>query len=181
MNALFRLPSPPLARLGVAVLALVLLGGCAGRQWSDSLVAAVTPYRIDIVQGNALTREQVALVKPGMTRAQVRDLLGTPLVTDLFHASRWDYVFTIRRPGTEPQRRSVVVTFEGEGMKSIVAPELPSEREFVASISRFGEVKPRVLELTDEERKALPLPPKREAPAAEPMGPLREYPALEGS
>jgi outer membrane protein assembly factor BamE len=174
-------PIALVARAAAALAALSLLGGCAGRQWSDGLAAAFTPYRIDIVQGNVLTREQVALLKPGMTRSQVRDLLGTPLVTDLFHGSRWDYVFTIDRPGTPPQRRSVVVVFEGEGMKSIEAPELPSERDFVASISRRTDVKPRVLELTEEERKALPLPPKREVPAAEPMGPQRDYPPLEAS
>jgi outer membrane protein assembly factor BamE len=51
------------------------------------------------VQGNVVTSEQVARVKPGMTRAQVRDILGTPLLTDPFHADRWDYLFTIRRQG----------------------------------------------------------------------------------
>jgi outer membrane protein assembly factor BamE len=68
----------------------------------------VTPYRIEIVQGNVVTRSRPARVKPGMTRAQVRDMLGSPLLTDPFHADRWDYVFTIRRQGTEPQRRSIV-------------------------------------------------------------------------
>ena len=78
------------------------------------------------MQGNALTKEQVALVKPGMTRAQVRDVLGSPLLTDIFHTDRWDYVFTIRRQGAEPQRRSVVVRFDGEVLKSVdTSGELP--------------------------------------------------------
>jgi outer membrane protein assembly factor BamE len=116
-----------------------------------------------------------------MTRLQVRDVLGTPLMTDPFHANRWDYIFTLRRPGAEAQRRSVVVHFDGDAVKSIDAPKLPSEREFVASISRFKDIKAPKLELTETERAALPVPPKREAPAAEPMGPVREYPPLEKS
>ena len=60
-------------------------------------------YKIDIVQGNFVSREQAAALKPGMSRAQVRDILGTPLLTSVFHADRWDYVFTFKRQGVEPQ------------------------------------------------------------------------------
>lgn len=168
-------------RLIVLLCAALPLAGCESLQRTDSLFGFITPYRIDIVQGNAVTREQAALIKPGLTRLQVKDVLGTPLMADPFHASRWDYIFTLRRPGAEAQRRSVVVLFDGDTVKSIEAPELPSEREFVASISRFKDVRAPKLELTEEERAALPLPPRREAPAAEPMGPVREYPPLEKS
>jgi outer membrane protein assembly factor BamE len=158
-----------------------LLSGCESLQRTDSLFGLITPYRIDIVQGNAITREQAALVKPGMSRLQVRDVLGTPLVTDPFHAGRWDYIFTLRRPNTDVQRRSVVVTFEGDLVKSIEAPELPSERDFVASISRIKDVRAPKLDLSEEERLALPKPPVYVAPAAEPTGPVRDYPPLENS
>jgi outer membrane protein assembly factor BamE len=156
-----------------------LLAGCESLQRTDTLLGAITPYRIDIVQGNAVTREQAALIKPGMNRLQVREILGTPLVTDPFHADRWDYIFSLRRPNTQIQRRSVVVMFENNLVKSITAPDLPSERDFVASISRIKDPRATKLELSDDERKALPLPPKREAPVAEPMGPVRTYPPLE--
>ena len=69
--------------------------------------------------------------------------------------------------------------FENNLVKSITAPDLPSERDFVASISRIKDPRATKLELSDDERKALPLPPKREAPVAEPMGPVRSYPPLE--
>ncbi len=164
----------------------LLVGGCASigaaLQSSDSFLGVVTPYRVEVVQGNVVTKEQAARVKPGMTRAQVRDQLGSPLLTDPFNSNRWDYLFTIRRQGAEPQRRSVVLLFDGETLKSIEAPELPTEREFVAAIST---VKPRgtppLLELSEEQRKALPVPAKAEAPAAAsaPSGPAREYPPLE--
>jgi outer membrane protein assembly factor BamE len=109
---------------------------------------------------------------------QVRDLLGSPLLADPFHADRWDYVFTIERPGTQPQRRSVVARFEGDKLLNIEAPDLPSEREFVAQISRTSATgKVVALELTPEQRAALPVPPKQPATAPEPeTGPVRTYP-----
>jgi outer membrane protein assembly factor BamE len=173
-----RLPSSVL--LGALVLALA---GCESLRTTDSFLGIVTPYRIDIVQGNVVTKEQHAALKPGMTRNQVRDILGTPLLTDPFHADRWDYIFTIRRPGAELQRRSVVVRFENDRVKEIDAPDLPSERDFVASISKPHTARPPKLELSDEEKKALPAPRPGDtpatAPAAEPEGPAREYPPLE--
>jgi outer membrane protein assembly factor BamE len=164
-----------------ALPALAGLTGCESLQRTDSLFGLITPYRIDIVQGNAITQEQAAQIKPGLSRLQVKDILGTPLVADPFHAARWDYIFTLRRPGAQPQRRSVIVTFDGDVVKDIEAPELPSERDFVASISRFKDPRAAKLELSEEERAALPMPPRREAPPAEPMGPVREYPPLEKS
>ena len=164
-----------------ALVAGTLLTGCESLQRTDSFLGFITPYRIDIVQGNAITREQAAAVRPGQTRLQVRDILGTPLLTDPFHADRWDYIFTLRRPNTDVQRRSVVVRFEGDVVKSIDAPELPSERDFVASISRFKDPRAPKLELTEDERKALPPPVRREPQPVEPVGPVREYPPLEKS
>jgi outer membrane protein assembly factor BamE len=168
-------------RLLLSAFVVAACSGCAGLDHTDSPLGEITPYRIDIVQGNAITKEQAALIKPGLTRLQVRDVLGTPLVADPFHANRWDYIFTLRREGAQPQRRSVVVLFDGDVVKSIQAPDLPGEREFVASISRFKDPRAPKLELTPEERQALPAPVRREAPPAEPVGPVREYPPLERS
>ncbi|MCU0969291.1 MAG: outer membrane protein assembly factor BamE [Rubrivivax sp.] len=168
--------------LPIAIVAATpWLGGCASRmEASGRFLGFITPYRIDIVQGNVVTSEQIALLRPGMTRAQVRDVLGTPLLTDLFNENRWDYVFTIRRPGTEPQRRAVVVRFDGERMVSVDATELPTEVEFVASISRDRTLRVPKLELTEDERRALPVPQRPPAQAAaEPSGPVRDYPPLE--
>jgi outer membrane protein assembly factor BamE len=74
----------------------------------------------------------------------------------------------------------VVVWFDGDRLKTIEAPDLPSEREFVQGISvSRKKVEPRVLELSEEQRKALPLPPPREAvPTAEAAVPARSYPPL---
>jgi len=168
---------------GATVSTLLLLAGCASsRQSDDGFFARITPYRIEIVQGNVITSEQAARIKPGLTRLQVKDILGTPLIADPFHGDRWDYIFTIRRDGLPNQRRSVVVWFDGDALKTIEAPELPSERDFVQGIS-VSRKKPDVpvLELTEEQRKALPPPPRRDEAATPeiPAGPARSYPPLE--
>lgn len=177
------LRSPFFVSAAAALAAASGLAGCASVQSAtDNLLYTITPYRIDIVQGNVVTKEQVALIKPGMTRNQVRDILGSPMLTDIFHANRWDYVFTIRRQGTEPQRRAVVAHFDGDALKRLEAPDLPSEREFVAAISRTKATgKAPVLELTEAQKQALPRPPKVETPPAAPEGATRSYPPLEPS
>ena len=76
-----------------ATLAACSTVGDATRNFASRL----SPYQVEVVQGNFVSREQMALLKPGMTRLQVRDLLGSPLVTSVFHADRWDYVFTLKR------------------------------------------------------------------------------------
>ena len=165
-----------------ALAAIALLGaGCSSMQ-GDRLFGAITPYRIDVMQGNVITKELAANVKPGMSREQVRDALGAPLLTSVFHADRWDYVFTMRRQGVEPQRRSVVAIFKGDVLERLEAPELPSEKDFVGSIrpARASSAAAPVLELTEEQRKALPPPLKGEASAAAPpQGANRPYPPLE--
>lgn len=172
------------SRLPAALLAACTLAGCSSLQSSDqNLLGLVTPYRIEIVQGNVVTREQAAAIQPGMARAQVRDILGSPLLTDVFHADRWDYIFTIRRSGAEPQRRSVTAYFDGERLQRLEAPQdLPSEAEFVASIST-AKLPSRlpVLELTPEQRAKLPAPARTEAAPATsaPTGATRDYPPLD--
>ncbi len=165
-----------------ALVAALVLGGCESLQSSDNFLGVITPYRVEVVQGNVITKEQAALVKPGMNQAQVRDLLGTPLLTDLFHANRWDYVFTINRQGTAPQLRKVVAVFAGDKLERLDTDgELPNEREFVAAIDTFKTSRDaKALALTVDELKALPVPPAR-PPAArvESSGPTRAYPPLE--
>lgn len=184
-------PHPtPRSSIGAAMRVAAVLGAaaCAGcsllpdrvRGEADTFLGFITPYRIEIVQGNVVTREQAALVKPGMTRSQVRDILGTPMLADPFHADRWDYVFTLRRQGALPQRRSVVAFFKDDRLERLEASDLPTEREFVASIDRPSGSSPvPVLELTPEQRAALPHAAAPPGPPPEPMGPVRNYPPLE--
>ena len=170
---------------GIVTLAW-LLGGCSmlpplpSLQSGESFFGVVTPYRMDIVQGNVVTQELAARVKPGMSRAQVRDILGSPMLTDVFHADRWDYMFTIKRQGTTPQRRNVVAIFKGDVLQTLDAQDLPTEREFVSGISRplVARATP-LIALSDEQIKALPKPAVPAPAPTVPMGAVRSYPPLE--
>ena len=176
---------PQASRLLVASVAswliLVALAGCSGISRTGDLLGVVTPYRLEVVQGNVITSEQAAAVKTGLSRAQVRDVLGSPLLTDAFHADRWDYVFTIRRQGAEPQLRRIVVFFKDEKLERIdTGGDLPTERDFVALIDTYHPPStPPPLALTEEQLKLLPTPVK--AATAEPAAPppVRTYPPLE--
>ncbi len=147
----------------------------------------ITPYKIDVVQGNFVSKEQVELLKPGMPRAQVRDLLGTPLMTSVFHADRWDYVFTFKRQGSEPQSLKFTVFFKGDALERFEGDEMPSETDFIARLdSRRKLGKVPVLEMTEEqlkasEKKAPAVPaPAATAPAPLPAAaPTASYPPLE--
>jgi outer membrane protein assembly factor BamE len=173
-------------RSAAALLGALLLAGCSSWPSSgDSVLGLVSPHRIDIQQGNVVTQDQLARVKPGMNRLQVRDALGTPLLTDSFHPDRWDYIFTLRQGSKQVQRRNVVLYFDGDVLKSIEAPELPTELEFINSIARSGRVVAAAqLELTPEQLKALPIPPKAAPqPPVDTVTPSapRTYPPLEPS
>lgn len=119
-----------------ATLAAVALSGCSGLDsgMAKKVTTVVSPYRIDIVQGNVVTREQVAYLKPGMPRSLVRDVLGTSLLVSVFHSQRWDYVFTLERQGAEPQTRRVTVFFKDDVLERVESDELPSEADFVATL-----------------------------------------------
>ncbi|KAI3598886.1 Outer membrane beta-barrel assembly protein BamE [Cupriavidus necator H850] len=123
--------------LVVSLLAAALLAGaCSAYDSTSRKVAnAITPYRINIVQGNFVSREAVSQLREGMTRDQVKFLLGTPLLNDVFHADRWDYVFSFRRGNTPVvQQRRYTVYFEGDRLVKFSGDELPSEYELIAEI-----------------------------------------------
>lgn len=65
------------------------------------LLLAACAHKIDIQQGNVITEEQLSLLKPGMERNQIRQLIGSPMLTDPFHADRWDYYYSMKA-GREP-------------------------------------------------------------------------------
>jgi len=86
----------------------------------------VKPYRIDVQQGNYITQEQVSQLRAGMTREQVRFVLGTPLVTDVFHADRWDYVYYRKLPGGGAEQRRMAVIFEEGKLVRVIGDVVPA-------------------------------------------------------
>ena len=102
-------PVPPAAIRCTAALLALLATGCV--------------YRMDVQQGNLLDLEQVEQLEVGMTRSQVRFLLGTPMVIDSFDADRWDYVYSLRRGySRDITRRHLVVWFDGDTVARIEEP-----------------------------------------------------------
>ncbi|MDE1183293.1 outer membrane protein assembly factor BamE [Paraburkholderia sp.] len=121
----------------IAAAIVSVLAGCSTYDSLTQRVAqSITPYRITVVQGNFVSAETAAQLKAGMSRTEVRQLLGTPLLTDMFHADRWDYVFYFKRGSTNVvQQRDLTLLFSGDRLASWTGGEdLPSNLELLAEI-----------------------------------------------
>ena len=127
-------------------MACTVLTACSGlSSTSVNPVNWITPYKIDVIQGNFISSEQVAVLQPGMTRAQVKEVLGTPLLASLFHADRWDYVFSLKRQGVESQSYKYTVYFKGDALERFEGDTMPSEADFISKLGnkrKLGKVPP---------------------------------------
>lgn len=106
----------------IPVLLLGLIAGCSS--------VKISPHRIDVQQGNALDQENVARLKPGLSRSQVRFLLGTPLVVDPFRTDRWDYVYVYYKAGKLAEQKRITLFFDGDTLARIegdVPDTVPTE------------------------------------------------------
>ncbi len=83
------------------------------------LLSSCSTYKMDIRQGNFVTPEMREKLKLGMTRQQVRYVLGTPLVSDAFHGNRWDYVYRLERGGKVIEQQNMTLYFEGDKLARI--------------------------------------------------------------
>lgn len=115
------------------LLALKLL--ITGLISSILLACGGIPYKVDVAQGNFVSKEQINALKLGMPRAQVMDILGTPLLVSVFHADRWEYVFTLKRQGVETKPYKLTVHFKGDALDKIDGEGMLTEQEFVESLS----------------------------------------------
>ena len=99
--------------VGAALAVAMFVSGC-------NYAPRVNPYRMEILQGNYVTQDMVSKLQPGMTRDQVRFILGTPLVVDTFRDNRWDYVFTRQKENAGgSERRHLSVFFEDDKLKRV--------------------------------------------------------------
>ncbi|MDX1434487.1 MAG: outer membrane protein assembly factor BamE [Gammaproteobacteria bacterium] len=105
------------------VAAAASAAGCKG--WSPDHIPGVTPYRIEIQQGNFVSQDMLSKLKRGMSREQVRFVLGTPLINDMFHADRWDYVFYREFPDRTREERRVSVFFENDRLVRVEGDVVP--------------------------------------------------------
>lgn len=92
----------------VVLLIPVLLAGCGGSFGFPGV------YRINVEQGNIVTEDMVAQLERGMSRRQVRFIMGTPLIEDTFHADRWDYRYMLRNGNNTIRENRVSVLFDGD-------------------------------------------------------------------
>ncbi len=159
---------------------LLLAGACSSLDKAGSSVkGAVEPYRMEIVQGNVVSREQIAALPKGASRAQVVAVLGTPLLTSVFHADRWVYAFSFTRQGKPSQLRQVTVFFKNDQVERIDADELPSESEFVGSLRTTVQL-PAAKSMEASPEALAKFPPPAAAAPAPPLPPARtSYPPLE--
>ncbi len=137
----------PIPYRPLTYLTLLLASGLTACSTTKSLTVpdVVKPYRPEIVQGNFVSREQVAALRAGMPRPQVKNILGTPLLMDVFHPNRWDYVFTIEKNGVIAKTRRLTVYFNGDVLDRWEGDEMPSEVEFVSSLPsgrQIGKIPP---------------------------------------
>lgn len=119
--------SPRFKRPVAAGLALVagmaLLAGCAGNRNSSGIFS---PYRVAIPQGNYINQQMLDEVREGMSPEDVRLRIGTPLLADVFHPNRWDYVFRFQYPNGESELRRVRVFFRNDQVSAITHDKLPA-------------------------------------------------------
>jgi len=112
------------------VLGATLASGCAGPkeapQYRDSRLSDLPfVYRMTVQQGNIITEEMVDRLQLGMTKGQVLYLLGTPVLTDIFHVDRWDYTYTIRRGHQEMEAKRLTLFFRDDELVQITGDIRP--------------------------------------------------------
>lgn len=124
----------------VIILLALLAASCS------STLPSVKPYHLDIQQGNVVSAKMMMQLKPGMTKSQVRYVLGTPLLQDSFHQNRWDYVYQMAKGGKVIERRRIILDFENDGLKAVRGDVIPAgapgaEGAAIASVTDLKTVK----------------------------------------
>ena len=97
----------------IFILLALLCASCG------TTLPTVKPYKLDVQQGNVVTSKMLLQLRPGMTKSQVRFIMGTPLIQDSFHGNRWDYVYQMREGGKIKEQRRVILDFENELLKTV--------------------------------------------------------------
>jgi len=83
-------------------------------------------YKIDIPQGNVITQDMLALLKPGMPKDKVRFIMGTPLIVDTFHKDRWDYIYSFQKGGGDRSQRKISLYFKENSLTRVAGDVKPA-------------------------------------------------------
>ena len=174
----------------IIILLALLCASC------NASLPSIKPYKMDIQQGNVVTSKMMLQLKPGMTKSQVRYIMGTPLIQDGFHPDRWDYFYQMRKAGKIIEQRRVIMEFENDALKRVRGDVIPAGSDPAVPESQPSDTKakskkskdkglldrlmfwkddeevttpqaaPEDLVRPDGEQKNMPVPPK--APTSEP-------------
>jgi len=110
----------------LAPFALLLLAACSSNPITSYMPE---PYKVTIQQGNAITQDMVSKLRPGMSKSQVRFILGTPPITDMFHVNRWDYVYILRQGREIKEERKLALFFENDLLARVAGDVAPTTKE----------------------------------------------------
>jgi outer membrane protein assembly factor BamE len=174
----------PFARwfvLGLLVIGAAILTGCSTKvdETQRTMMNSIfRPYVPDVIQGNFISSEQYAKLEVGMSREQVRQILGTPLLASYFHANRWDYVFEFKRLGEKiSKERRVTVFFDGDKVTKFNGDALPTEVELVAEIDNYAKNKRSFWDMLTGKNKNPVTPPLQQPEVLIPSKPSPPIPS----
>ncbi|KAF7599678.1 MAG: hypothetical protein CGU28_04970 [Candidatus Dactylopiibacterium carminicum] len=122
-------------RLATLALALGGIAGCS----SQAVTSVIRPFRIDVRQGNYVSQHSIDQLQPGMTQDQVRFVMGSPMLVDIFHADRWDYVYQFSPGRGQEEHRRTSVFFVAGKLDRVEAGALPKEPD-PASLPRVIDI-----------------------------------------
>lgn len=115
----------------------LLNAGCS------STLPSVKPYKVDVQQGNVVTYKMMQQLKPGMTKSQVRFVMGSPLIQDSFHTNRWDYFYQMRKDGQVFEQRRVILSFKDDLLADIGGDAVTEAAVDPISTSKSALIEPR--------------------------------------
>jgi len=167
--------------LASIVLATLITTGCSTKvdETQRTLMNSIfRPYVPDTIQGNFISSEQYAKLEVGMSREQVRQILGTPLLASYFHANRWDYIFEFKRLGEKiSKERRVTVFFDGDKVTKFNGDALPTEVELVAEIDNYAKNKRSFWDMVTGKNKNPITPPLQQPEVLIPSKPSPPIPS----
>ena len=185
----------------IIILLALLCASC------NASLPSIKPYKMDIQQGNVVTSKMMLQLKPGMTKSQVRYIMGTPLIQDGFHPDRWDYFYQMRKAGKIIEQRRVIMEFENDALKRVRGDVIPAGSDPAVPESQPSDTKakskkskdkglldrlmfwkddeevttpqaaPEDLVRPDGEQKSAPIPPKAPTSAPESVPESQPQPA----
>ena len=138
-----------LNRSALLVFAGLVAGvsGCSSFSDIPDVTSMLSPYKIDVRQGNYLNQDMVAKLRAGQTREQVRFILGSPLIENAFHSNRWDYVYRFKPGIGDVTERHFAVYFEDDKLVRVSGDVVPDSAEASAADAKAAEKRTKIIEI----------------------------------